>query len=120
MSRSSENIAAQAWEHLADAVAAAGTNARTNARTAGRRAQAAGETFGATADEAWRRANLAIDALAGRRPPLPWAWLLGGALAGLAIGFGAAAAARSLRDARAEQLTAPPAPTTERVHLDAP
>ncbi|WP_433686901.1 hypothetical protein ACQP0I_24240 [Micromonospora carbonacea] len=94
-----ERIADQAWQHLASAVAAAGDSVRDTARSARRGgsglADEAGDLVGSAADEARRRAVLAIDALAGRRPALPWALLVGAALAGAAIGWAAGSAARA-------------------------
>jgi hypothetical protein len=120
MSRTSEQIAEEAWEHLTAAVAAAGDTARSAGRKAGRSgarlAGGTGERFGSAADEAWRRAQAAVDALAGRRRR-PWSWVVGGVLAGVAIGFAAAASLRSHR--QDDDLTPAAPPTTERVHLDA-
>lgn len=73
---------------------------------AGRRSatltEAAGSRAGSIADEAMRRANLAADALAGRRPGLPWALLVGVGLAGVTIGWVAATTARAALARRAE------------------
>ncbi|GAA0812934.1 hypothetical protein [Spirilliplanes yamanashiensis] len=138
----SERAAAQAWEYLTSAVSAAGDSAKNaglavgdSARTAGKAAGRAagrqgsrlaaetGSRVGSTADEAWRRANRAVDALAGRRPATPWALLALAAVAGAAIGFAAAATLRTAVDRRTTEpagaLDAPPPPTTEQVHLDA-
>jgi hypothetical protein len=43
-------------------------------------------------DEAWRRAGAALDALAGRRPSMPWALLFAAIAAGAAVGWVAATA----------------------------
>ncbi|MFF3856517.1 hypothetical protein [Micromonospora sp. NPDC002575] len=101
-----ERIADQAWQHLASAVVSAGDSVRGTARSARRSGSgladdagdlvgSAGELVGSAADEARRRAVLAFDALAGRRPALPWGLLIGAALAGAAIGWAAGSAARA-------------------------
>ncbi|MFG1801087.1 hypothetical protein ACGFI4_13070 [Micromonospora carbonacea] len=94
-----ERIADQAWQHLASAVVSAGDSVRDTARSARRSgsglADDAGDLVGSAADEARRRAVRAFDALAGRRPALPWALLVGAALAGAAIGWAAGSAARA-------------------------
>lgn len=95
-----ERIADQAWRHLTSAVDSAGTSVRDTARSARANgltiADEAGDLVGTAAEEARRRAVLAFDALAGRRPALPWALLVGAALAGAAIGWAAGTAARAV------------------------
>jgi ElaB/YqjD/DUF883 family membrane-anchored ribosome-binding protein len=142
----SERTTAQAWDHLTAAVTAAGDGARIAGRTAGdsaksvsraatrqgsRLADETGTRVGSAADEAWRRANAALDALAGRRRGVPWRWLLVAGVAGVAIGFAAAATLRTARnrsvqpaafdgaDREPAVLSPAPPPTTEQVHLDA-
>src|SRR5918995_3757464 len=96
-----ERTAAQAWDYLSSAMAAAGGSARdagkqtvgmtgataaklanqaskksmklaTQAsRTSAKLADQASKVNWA-ADEAWARANAAANALAGKKPPLPW------------------------------------------------
>ncbi|MEO3779448.1 hypothetical protein ABGB16_21915 [Micromonospora sp. B11E3] len=94
-----ERIADQAWQHLLSAVSSAGDTVRDTARSARRGgsglAGEAGDLVGSAADEARRRAVLAFDALAGRRPALPWALLIGAALVGAAVGWAAGTAARA-------------------------
>ncbi|MEU7934359.1 hypothetical protein [Micromonospora echinofusca] len=94
-----ERIADQAWQHLVSAVNSAGDSVRDTARSARRGgyglADEAGDLVGSAADEARRRATLAFDALAGRRPALPWTLLVGAALVGAAIGWAAGTAARA-------------------------
>lgn len=97
-----ERTAEQAWEYLSSAVGAAGDNAtwarRRSTRLADKatdRVGSATDRVGSAADEAWQRANAAIDALAGRKPRLPWLWLLGAGLAGVALGAAATTAART-------------------------
>ena len=138
-----ERTAAQAWDYLSSAVAAAGDNARTagkqTAKTAskqssvvadlageksawlaaeagrrgsrladraGRRssqlADEAGTKAGAVAEEAWARANAAADALAGRRPALPWGLIVGAGLLGAVLGWVAASTAQAALARRAE------------------
>lgn len=132
----SERAAAQAWDYLTSAVASAGDNARSAAGAAGdtarfvgratgkrgsRLAAETGSRVGSTADEAWRRANAAVDALAGRRPSTPWTLLIVVGMAGVAIGFAAAATLRTAvnRSADRSEFEPAPPPTAERVHFDA-
>ncbi|MFG1952668.1 hypothetical protein [Micromonospora sp. NPDC048830] len=94
-----ERITDQAWQHLLSAVSSAGDTVRDTARSARRSgsglAGEAGDLVGSAADEARRRAVLAFDSLAGRRPALPWALLIGAALVGAAVGWAAGTAARA-------------------------
>ncbi|WP_229402540.1 hypothetical protein [Micromonospora okii] len=94
-----ERIADQAWQHLASVVSSAGDSALGTARTVRRNgsglADEAGELVGSAAEEARRRAVLAFDALAGRRPALPWTLLISAALVGAAIGWAAGSVARA-------------------------
>ncbi|MEG3637577.1 hypothetical protein [Micromonospora palythoicola] len=94
-----ERIADQAWQHLVSAVNSAGDSIRDTARTA-RHSSAglagdAGDLVESAAEEARHRASLAFDALAGRRPALPWTLLIGAALVGAAVGWAAGTAARA-------------------------
>jgi hypothetical protein len=82
-----ERTAEQAWEYLSSAMSTAGDAASNVASAAGDR----GQEF---ANEAWRRASDAADALAGRRPGRPWGTVLLAGLAGVAVGWAAAAYAR--------------------------
>ncbi|NJP32912.1 hypothetical protein [Micromonospora thermarum] len=95
-----ERIADQAWQHLVSAVSSAGDSVRDTARSARRGgtdlADDASDLVGAAAEEARRRATLAFDALAGRRPALPWTLLISAALVGAAIGWAAGTAARAV------------------------
>jgi hypothetical protein len=104
-----ERIADQAWEHLVSAVAAAGDTARSAKRASAQLADTAraakrntayiadevSDRVGPAADEAWHRASAAFDALAGRRPPRPWTWIIGAGVIGAAIGWAAGTAART-------------------------
>jgi len=93
-----ERTADQAWEHLSSAMSTAGDTATKAAAVAGDKSQD-------WADEAWRRANAAADALAGRRPGRPWRLLALTALAGVAVGWAAAAYGRRVlaREAALEE-----------------
>ncbi|BCJ51319.1 hypothetical protein Asp14428_27940 [Actinoplanes sp. NBRC 14428] len=62
----------------------------------------AGARVSAVTDEAWARANLAANALAGRKPGLPWGLILGASLVGVALGWAAATTARAAAERRAE------------------
>lgn len=90
-----ERITDQAWQHLVSAVSSAGDSVRSARRSGSDLADGASELVGSAADEARRRATLAFDALAGRRPALPWTLLIGTALVGAAIGWAAGTAARA-------------------------
>jgi hypothetical protein len=84
-------VAEDAWDHLVSAV----ENAGDAARSAGRRTyDETGGRASAVAGEARRRAGAALDALAGRRPRLHWEWIAGAAVAGLVVGWVAAAGTR--------------------------
>ena len=105
-----ERVADQAWQHLLSAAGSAGDSVRDATRVARRNssglADDATDLVGSAADEARRRASLAFDALAGRRPALPWTLLIAAALTGAAIGWAAGTAARAAgsRDRAAEEI----------------
>jgi ElaB/YqjD/DUF883 family membrane-anchored ribosome-binding protein len=80
-----QQVVEDAWDHLVEAVDSAGDTGRS----VGRRASAA-------ADEARRRASAAADALAGRRPSMPWEWIAGAAAVGLALGWIASEAVKRM------------------------
>ncbi len=86
-----ERTVEQAWEYLSNAFASAGDSARSTGRRSSRLADRTAGRVGSAADEAWSRANAAVDALAGRRPQRPWAWILGASLVGVAVGWAASA-----------------------------
>lgn len=94
-----ERITDQAWQHLVSAASSAGDSVRDTARSARRNgsglADGATDLVGSAAEEARRRATLAFDALAGRRPALPWTLLISAALVGAALGWAAGTAARA-------------------------
>ena len=114
-----ERTAAQAWDYLSSAMAAAGESARDvgkhTAEAAGVKAselagkagktsaKLAGKASSKVTDEAWARANAAANALAGRRPPMPWRLLVGFGLIGVALGWVAATAARAALERQAEK-----------------
>lgn len=127
-----ERTAAQAWDYLLSAMAAAGESAReagkyTAEAASSRASDFAGRTskrsnrlaekasqqgfrladkasskVNSVADEAWARANAAADALAGRKPGLPWGLIAGFGLIGAALGWAAATAARAALERQAE------------------
>lgn len=105
-----ERVADQAWDYLTGAVNSAGDSmrhaahdtARSARRTGSHLTRQAGDRVSAVTDEARQRANLAYDALAGRRPSLPWAWLVGAGLVGAALAWAATTASRAAL-ARAER-----------------
>ncbi|AVT33620.1 hypothetical protein C6361_33935 [Plantactinospora sp. BC1] len=101
-----ERIADQAWEYLTSAVNSAGDSVKYTARSARRTGSHltsnAGDRVGAVTDEARVRAGRAYDALAGRRPGLPWGWLIGAGLVGAAVAWAASTASRAAL-ARAER-----------------
>jgi hypothetical protein len=116
-----ERTAAQAWDYLSSAMAAAGGSARDvgkqtadaasakaseladkASRTSSKLATKASSTVNSVADEAWARANAAANALAGHRPPRPWGLLAGIGLIGVALGWAAATTARAALERQAE------------------
>jgi hypothetical protein len=56
----------------------------------------------AVSDEAYERATLAANALAGRKPGLPWGLIVGVGLLGVALGWAAASTARAALERQAE------------------
>ncbi|GID31031.1 hypothetical protein [Paractinoplanes brasiliensis] len=120
----SERTAAQAWEYLSAAMAAAGDTARDTGdkaaklagkasdqghklagkshKLAGKGHKLAGKASG-KADLAWTRANAAAAALAGRKPSRPWGLILGAGLLGAAVGYAVATSARAALERQAEQ-----------------
>jgi hypothetical protein len=103
-----ERIADQAWQQLVSTVSSAGDSVRDTARSARRGgsglADDATDLVGAATEEARRRATLAFDALAGRRPALPWALLISAALVGAALGWAVGTAARAAGSRDAEEI----------------
>ena len=131
-SSKAERTAAEAWDYLSSAMATAGESAKDAgkhtagaagakvvelagkatkqshklARKASRRSNSltgkTGARVNAVTDEAWARANLAANALAGRKPGLPWGVIVGASLIGVALGWAAASTARAAAERRAE------------------
>src|SRR5215207_6446831 len=105
-----ERTAAQAWDYLSSAMTGAGESAKdAGSKTAnlasakaavaaaaaakladmagkqsGKLADRAAAKLNAVSDEAFERANLAANALAGRKPGLPWGVIVGVGLLGVA------------------------------------
>lgn len=71
-------------------------------RQSAKLADKAGTRVNAAADEAWSRAHAAANALAGRKPGLPWGLIIGVGLLGAAIGWAAATTARAALERQAE------------------
>ncbi|HEX7745867.1 MAG TPA: hypothetical protein VF462_11465 [Micromonosporaceae bacterium] len=113
-----EQVAEQAWEHLLATVTSAGDTARSATRSSTRLADNVGERVSSVADEALYRANRAFDALAGRRPGLPWSWIAGAALVGVAVGWAAGNASRAALSRG--PATANPSNRVEFVDVDKP
>ncbi|MFI7597494.1 hypothetical protein [Actinoplanes sp. NPDC049681] len=127
-----ERTAAEAWDYLSSAMASAGESAKDAGKiTAGlagakaaelagkasksgnklagkasrqsqKLAGKAGARMNAATEEAWNRAHLAANALAGRKPGLPWSLILGASLVGVALGWAAATTVRAAAERRAE------------------
>ncbi|MFY1637150.1 hypothetical protein ACN27F_28410 [Solwaraspora sp. WMMB335] len=93
--RRSRRAADRAWHQLAAAAGSAGDTARLAHRRTSHLAAHAGHRMGPMTDEARHRTMAALDALSGRRPRTPWAWIAGAAATGVALGWLAAAMARS-------------------------
>ena len=113
--------AKDAGKHTADL---AGAKAAVAAATAGKLAGKAGKQSGklageagrksakladraaarlsAVSDEAYERASLAANALAGRKPGLPWGVIVGAGLLGVALGWAVATTARAALERQAE------------------
>lgn len=92
--READRITTQAWENLVSRVESASATARSAKRRATGLANEAQSRVGHTADEARWRANAALDALAGRRPPRPWATIAAAAAIGAVFGLVTTEAAR--------------------------
>ncbi len=118
-----ERLTEQAWEQLTATINSAGDSVRHTAGKSVRSArhatsqlaEEAADRVGAVTDEAWQRASRAYDALAGRRPGLPWLLLIGAGLIGAVVGWATGTAAR-IGIARAEQA----ASRVEFVDIDPP
>jgi hypothetical protein len=88
---SKERVAAQAWQELTDAVESGGDTVRSWARRSTDLAEEAtdrvSDKVGSALDESRRRAGAALDALSGRRTPMPWEWLLAAVAGGVVLGW---------------------------------
>jgi ElaB/YqjD/DUF883 family membrane-anchored ribosome-binding protein len=91
--RKAERIAERAWENLVAAVESAGATAKSATKHGSELVDEAQDKVSSAADEARRRANAAMDALAGKQPETPWALIAGALAAGAVLGWVAAAAA---------------------------
>ncbi|MFI5838697.1 hypothetical protein ACIA8K_03125 [Catenuloplanes sp. NPDC051500] len=92
-----ERATQQAWDYLKHTVESAGDLAgstRSTVSSARSTVSSAAGTLGAAGSEAKFRANAALDALAGRRPSMPWTWIAGAAVIGAVAGFAVTVAAR--------------------------
>jgi hypothetical protein len=103
--REAERVAGQAFHELVATVEAGGHGARSLARrgvdrgmdladgagdrlsSASDRLGSAGDRLGSAVDESRRRAGAALDALAGRRPPIQWEWIVAGVVTGAVVGW---------------------------------
>ncbi|HEX2770975.1 MAG TPA: hypothetical protein VHN18_00925 [Micromonosporaceae bacterium] len=116
-----EQVGEQAWQQLVARVASAGDTARSATRSSTRLADNVGGRVSSVTDEALYRANAALDALAGRRPGLPWSWIAGAAMAGIAAGLAAGAAGGvATRTALSRKQSADPNGRVEFVDVDRP
>jgi hypothetical protein len=77
----------QAWDNLTGAVETARHSTRLASRRAAGFVDDASGRVGSGAKEARRRADLALDALAGKRPATPWGMLVVVATLGVAAGW---------------------------------
>jgi ElaB/YqjD/DUF883 family membrane-anchored ribosome-binding protein len=98
-------LAAQAWENLNSAVESAGHSTRAASRRAAGFVDDASGRVGAGAKEARRRANAAMDALAGHRPPTPWVLLAVATGIGAVVGWAATVFGRRLAPNPEAELT---------------
>jgi hypothetical protein len=71
-------------------------------KQSGKLADKATAKLNRVSDEALERATLAANALAGRKPGLPWGLIAGAGLVGIALGWVAAATARAAMERQAE------------------
>ena len=94
-SRKSSKFAAEASRTSSKLADKAG---KRSAKLAGK----ANKKLNKAADEAWARANLAANALAGKKPGLPWGLIIGVGLLGAALGWAAATTARAALERQAE------------------
>jgi hypothetical protein len=94
---SRKGIADQAWGNLTSA-----------AQTGGDKAKVYGAKVAGGSKEAKRRVDLAVDALAGKKPPNRWGWLAGAAVLGVALGWVVTTFGRRAVTAAQDQFAAEP------------
>ena len=95
-------IASATAAKLADkATKQSGKLAGKAGRKSGKLADTAAAKLAAVSDEAYERATLAANALAGRKPGVPWGLVIGVGLLGVALGWVAATTARAAVERRA-------------------
>lgn len=92
--KDAERVASDAWDNLVSSVETAGDKARWMGRRTQHLAGEASNQISSVTDEAGRRAQAALAALAGHHPRKPWGWILGAAVAGLAAGWALTLGAR--------------------------
>lgn len=98
-----EKATQQAWDYLKHTMESAGDLAGSTRSTVGTSVSSAAGALGTITNEAKYRAQGALDALAGRRPALPWTLIAGAAVIGVVAGFAVSVAARrSLAERPAE------------------
>jgi len=96
-------VAAATATKLADKAGKHGSKLTGKAgRKSSKLADKAAARLSAVSDEAYERATLAANALAGRKPGLPWGLLVGAGLLGVALGWAAATTARAALERQAE------------------
>ena len=105
--REAERIASQAWDNLVSKVDTAADGARSVRRRAAHLAGDAQDRLGTTADEARWRANAALDALSGHRPPRPWGAFAAAAAIGAVLTYITTALARRAMAEAQSHLTIP-------------
>lgn len=97
------SVAGAKAARLADKAGRRGSElAGRTGRRGGKLADKAGAKLNAVSEEARARANLAASALAGRKPGLPWAVIIGASLISVALGWAAATTARAALERQAE------------------
>jgi hypothetical protein len=103
-SREAERLAGQAWDEMVAALESGGEAARSIARRTAdltsELADEAGDRVRPALRESRRRAGAALEALAGRRPPVQWEWILAAAIGGVAVGWLAATVTRKAAQER--------------------
>ena len=97
-------LADQAWDNLTSAASSGGDLAKSVGRQTRSLADEGRSKVSSGSKEARRRADAALDALAGKKPPRRWGWVLGAAAVGVAIGWVATAFGRRAVTAAQEQL----------------